>query len=130
MTIAYWCVFAAVLMPYWLTLFAKRRMPLRENKAPRLYKATLEGASQRAVWAEANHYESFPPFAAGVIIAHLTQGDQAWIDGLAMGYIASRLAYNVLYVIDRSTMRSLVWFCAYGCVLGLFIAAALTGPTA
>ena len=54
MTIAYWCVFAAILMPYPLTIFAKRKMSYGDNKAPRAYKATLTGASQRAAWAVAN----------------------------------------------------------------------------
>ena len=130
MTIAYWCVFVAIIMPYALTLFAKRKMPLRENRAPRVYKATLTGASQRAVWAEANHFESFPTFAAGVIIAHLIQADQAVVDALAVGYIISRIAYNGLYVTDRSSLRSVAWFSAFGCILGLFIAGAMTGVPA
>ncbi len=130
MTIAYWCVFVAVVMPYALTLFAKRRMPLRENRAPRVYKAGLTGASQRAVWAEANHFESFPTFAAAVIIAHLTLADQIIVDGLALAYIASRVAYNALYLADRSTLRSVAWFSAFGCILGLFIAGAVTGAPA
>ena len=130
MTIAYWCVLASILMPYGLTLFAKRRMPLRHNKDPRAYKETLSGASQRAVWAEANHYESFPGFAAGVVIAHLAQADQAIVDGLAMGYIGARIVYNWLYLTDRSTLRTLVWFAAFSCIIGFFAAAALTGTSA
>jgi uncharacterized MAPEG superfamily protein len=127
MTVALWCVFFAILMPYAVTLFAKRNMPRVENRAPRLYKAQLEGAQQRAVWAEANHFESFPTFAAGVIVAHIAQADQTIVDGLALGYIVARLAYFYFYISDRSGLRSLVWFVALSCVLGQFICAALTG---
>jgi uncharacterized MAPEG superfamily protein len=31
----------------------------------------------------------------------------------------------VLYVTDRPTARSLVWTAAFGCVVGLFVVAAL-----
>ena len=127
MTIAFWCVLAAIMMPYTATLFAKRHMPLSENKAPRVYKATLEGAKQRAIWAEANHFESFPGFAAAVIIAHIAQGNQTLIDGLAMGYIGARALYVYLYIADRSTLRSIVWFAALGCIIGLFVCAASAG---
>ena len=51
MTIAFWCVLAAIFMPYVTTVIAKRTMPLRENRAPRLYKEGLTGVKQRAVWA-------------------------------------------------------------------------------
>jgi uncharacterized MAPEG superfamily protein len=127
MTIAFWCVFVAILLPYVATLFAKQNMPLSENKAPRLYKDQLEGAEQRAVWAEANQFESFPGFAAAVIIAHVAHADQGVVDCLAMGYIAARIAYFYLYISDRSTLRSIVWFLALGCMLGQLIGAALTG---
>ena len=69
MTIAFWCVFVAILLPYAATLYAKKNMPLKRNNAPRLYKEQLEGAEQRAVFAEANQFESFPGFAAAVVIA-------------------------------------------------------------
>ena len=63
MTIAFWCVFVAILLPYGATLFAKRNMPRSENRMPRVYKAQLEGMEQRAAFAEANQFESFPAFA-------------------------------------------------------------------
>ena len=126
MTVGLWCVFAAVLLPYGATLFAKRRMPRRANQAPRVYKATLEGAEQRAVWAEANQFESFPAFA-GVIVAHMAQADQSTVDVLALTYIGARVLFFYFYISDRSTLRSVVWFTALGCVLGQFICAAMTG---
>ena len=125
MTIALWCVFAAVLLPYAMTLFAKRSMPRRENRAPRVYKAQLEGARQRAVWAEANQYESFPGFAAGVIIAHVVGAEPTLTNGLALGYIVARVIYFILYLTDRSAMRTLVWFAALACILGQFIVAGM-----
>ena len=126
MTIALWCVFAAILLPYGATLFAKRNMPRIENHAPRVYKAQLEGVEQRAAFAEANQFESFPGFAAAVIIAHIAQADQSVVDGLALGYIGARLVYFYLYISDRSSLRTVVWGLGLCCILGQFIAAAMT----
>ncbi len=127
MTIAFWRVLAAILMPYVSTVFAKRAMPLAKNRTPRLYKESLTGAKQRAVWAETNHFESLPGFAAGVIIAHLAAVDQGTVDALALVYIGARALYTWGYVADRSTLRSLFWFVGFGCIVGFFICAAVTG---
>ena len=128
MTIAFWCVCAALLLPYGATLFAKRKMHRKHNQAPRAYKATLEGAEQRAVWAEANQFESFPAFAAAVIIAHLAGADQSMVDTLALIYIGARILYFYCYISNRSSARTIVWFIALGAVVGQFICAAMAGP--
>ena len=83
----------------------------------------LHGWRQRANWAQANSYESFPAFAAGVIIAHLA-GAAPTIDMLALAYIGARILYGIFYIADRSTLRSLAWVAGLGCVIGLFVAAA------
>jgi uncharacterized MAPEG superfamily protein len=36
----------------------------------------------------------------------------------------ARVAYTVLYLVDRPTLRSIMWAVAYACVIGLFITAA------
>jgi uncharacterized MAPEG superfamily protein len=59
-----------------------------------------------------------------VIIAHLAQGPQDWIDALALTYIGLRLAYGVLYIADKPALRSLVWAAGLGCVVGLFVVSA------
>ncbi len=127
MTVAFWCVFVAILLPYVATLYAKKNMPRRENKAPRLYKEQLEGAERRAAFAEANQFESFPAFAAAVIIAHIANSDQGIVDALAVGYILARVVYLYLYISDKSTLRTIVWAMGLACVLGLIISAAITG---
>ena len=127
MTIAFWCVFVAILLPYGATLFAKRNMPRSENRMPRVYKAQLEGVEQRAAFAEANQFESFPAFAVSVVIAHLAQVEQGLTDTLAIGYVAARIVYFGVYLADRSLLRTVVWALAFACVLGQFVAAAISG---
>lgn len=68
-----------------------------------------------------NSYEAFPPFAAGVIIAHNTGALQAQVDLLAMTFVVMRIIYGICYVMDWATVRSLVWVVAFVCIIGLFV---------
>lgn len=124
MTTAYWCVFVAMLMPIIWAGASKAGAKSFDNARPRDYLASLQGWRQRANWAQANSHESFPAFAAGVIIAHLAGAAQPTIDMLALGYIAARILYGIFYIADRSALRSLVWVTGLGCIIGLFVAAA------
>jgi uncharacterized MAPEG superfamily protein len=124
MTIAYWCVLAAALLPFLFTGIAKFSGPGFTNRRPRDFQQNLEGFRKRAHWAHLNSFEAFPPFAAGVIIAQQLQAPQASVDGLALAFIGLRLAYGVAYIVDRPTLRSLIWMGALGCVVALFVVAA------
>lgn len=123
MTIAYWCVFFAILMPLLFTALAKftsKSYGPKANLSPRAYLESLEGFRKRANWAQLNTHESIPPFMAAVIIAHQMQGDQSMIDALAIAYIVLRILYGLLYMANKGTLRTLVWSGALLCTLGLF----------
>ncbi len=127
MTLAYWCVLVAGLLPFVWTSAAKftgRGFPLKYNHNPREFLETLDGARKRAHWAQLNAFEAFPFFAAGVIIAHLAGAAQGTVDYIALLYIVLRILHGVFYVVDKSALRSLVWFAAQGCVIALFVVAA------
>lgn len=123
MTIALWCVLVAGLLPQMVGLYAKASKDF-DNNNPREYLAKLDGKRARAVAAMANGYEGLPLFAAAVIIAHILQGEQSSANLLAAGYIASRIAYGVLYIAGLGTLRSVVWIAGLSCVIGLFVVAA------
>lgn len=125
MTLAYWCVLIAALMPLVWVGIAKFSLPRYDNDNPRLSLATAEGRAQRAHWAEINALEAFPPFAAGVIIAHLTGGaEQFTIDLLAGLFIAARIVHGAAYISDQGPVRSFAWLAGMLCIIGLFVAAA------
>jgi uncharacterized MAPEG superfamily protein len=126
MTTAYWCVLAAILLPYVWTGVAKFTSGFRprDNHNPREYLDKLEGPAKRAHWAQLNTFESIPGFMAAVIIAHLAGAPQGWVDALALTYIGLRLLYGILYITDKAALRSVVWAAALGCVVGLFVVAA------
>ena len=123
MTVAYWCVLVAGIMPVVLAGVAKSRGDF-DNRAPREWLAALEGWRRRANAAQNNSWEAFAPFAAAVIIAHIAGARQGMIDTLALAFVACRIVYAVLYITDRASLRSVAWIAGYGCVIGLFIAAA------
>lgn len=122
MTVAYWCVFVAAILPYVYVGIAKAGRDY-DNRAPRAYLEGREGARQRAHWAHLNSFEAFPPFAAAVIIAHLAGAAQGTIDGLAVAFVVARVVYGVCFIAGWATARSLVWTVGMACVLGLFFAA-------
>lgn len=126
MTIAYWCVLAAILLPYVWTGVAKFTSGFRprDNHAPRAYLDQLEGPAKRAHWAQLNTFESIPGFMAAVIIAHLAHAPQGRVDALALTYIGLRLVYGVLYIKDLASLRSVVWAGGVACIVGLFVVAA------
>lgn len=126
MTIAFWCVLAAAYLPLAWTALAKFGGGGRDfdNAKPRDYLDATTGWRRRAHWAQLNGFEAFPPFAAAVLIAHYAQAPQARVDLLAGAFIAARIVYGLMYLADRAALRSLAWFAATACVVGLFVVAA------
>jgi uncharacterized MAPEG superfamily protein len=126
MTLAFWCVLAAIFLPYLWTYVAKFTTGFRprDNHNPREYLQKLEGPAKRAFWAEQNTFESVPGFMAAVIIAHLAHAPQGRIDAIAVTYIVLRLVYGLLYMADKALLRSLVWAASLACIVGLFVVSA------
>jgi uncharacterized MAPEG superfamily protein len=127
MTIAFWCVLIAALSSMIWTGIAKlggSGFPASGNHNPRELLDALDGYRKRAHWAQLNSYEAFPPFAAAVIIAHIAQAPQMWIDYLAIAFVVFRLAYGVCYIKDWAGLRSAVWGCGLACVIALFVISA------
>lgn len=123
MTPALWCVLIAAFLPYPFTLAAKWSKRF-DNARPRDYLETVDGWRRRAHWTQLNSFEAFPAFAAAVIIAHIVQGPNAAANLLAIAFIVLRVLYGLCYLADKATLRSLAWFGAAACALGLFIVAA------
>jgi uncharacterized MAPEG superfamily protein len=123
MTIAFWCVLAAGLLPLVWVGYAKATGGRYDNRAPREFLAGVSGGAQRAHWAEQNSYEAFPLFAAGVVVAHLAGADPDTANLLALVFVAARAVHGVCYIADLATLRSLVWLIGLGCSVGLFVSA-------
>ena len=136
MTVAFWCVLGAVLLPYICFGIARNRgrgpdgRRLRDNRNPRDFPNRIEGVAKRAWDAHLNSFESLPGFAAAVIIAHLAHAPQAQVDALAVGWLIARLAYVAFYLAGRSSPRTAAQLASLLCVIGLFISAGVAGSHA
>jgi uncharacterized MAPEG superfamily protein len=120
MTIAFWAITAASLLPILCAWLGKLGGQGFDNARPREWIERQTGWRQRADWAQRNHYEVFPAFAAAVLVAHLAHAPQGWADALAVGFVLLRIAYIAAYVADRPSLRSALWSLGFLCVLGLF----------
>ncbi len=120
MNFAYWMLLAAAFLPYLTVVFAKWSGRI-DNHAPRRDLAALTGWRQRADWAHRNHFESFPAFAAAVIVAELTHAPQGRIDLLAGAYVVLRVLYTAAYIADRAALRSVIWSLGFVAVIWLFV---------
>ncbi|MGQ7959772.1 MAPEG family protein [Pseudomonas sp. SP16.1] len=128
MTLAYWCVLIAIVLPYLATASAKfggAGYGPRANSDPRAFLAGLQGWRQRANNAQLNGFEVTPAFAAAVIIAHQAGGaGQALLDQLAIAFVVSRVLYLLCYLADWGPTRSLLWFAGMAMIVALFVVSA------
>ena len=67
MTIAYWCVLIAAVIPLISIGIAKAGGERYNNRHPRVWLDKQQGYRARAAAAEANSFEAFPFFAAAGI---------------------------------------------------------------
>ncbi len=120
MTIAFWTILAAALLPILSAGIAKGGDKTFDNAAPRAWLDAQSGWRRRANWAQQNHLEAFPPFAAAVLVAGIAGAPQHWADALAVAFVVLRVGYTAAYVSDRPSLRSLLWVLGFACVVGLF----------
>lgn len=127
MTIAYWCVLAAIFLPYAFTGFAKFHGDFgpRQNHAPREFLDKLSGPRKRAHWAQLNSFEVTPGFIAAVIIAQtIGHASQSTIDMLALAFVISRAVFGAVYIADLALLRTLVWSIGMAIIAALFVVSA------
>lgn len=117
------CVLIAGLLPYLYTGIAKVKGPRYDNRDVRSWQGRLGGLPYRANAAHLNSFESFPLFAAAVLVALATGADAGWVNLLAIGHVVLRLVYGAVYLMDLASLRSLVWFAALGCSVAIFVLA-------
>ena len=110
MTIAEWCIFGAVIL-YLLTIAPFKAASARsfDNSKPRdpaFYESPLRA---RALGAHLNGIETFPFFAAAVLLAEFRSAPQNLINELAVLFLIVRIAYVLTYIGNRPRLRSILW---------------------
>lgn len=126
MSIAYWCILIAAVLPYAWVAFAKSGAPAYNNKDPRGWLAKQDSYRVRnANAAHLNAFEAFPAFAAGVLMAQFAGVDPGRVSMLAIAFIVFRVLHGTFYLTGIHGLRSLAWIGGLACVLGLMGSAAL-----
>ena len=129
MTIAELCLPAAILLIIASIVPAKLDGAKQYNNAnprdPGFYTLGLRARSQGAHF---NGYESFPFFAAAVILAEMRAAPQTTINILAVAFVLIRVAYVLLYLANRPTARTVAWSLGLACNLAIFFAPGWAAP--
>jgi len=124
---AYWCVLAAALLPYVWVAISKASGERYDNRDPRGWTARQSNPRvHRANAAQLNSYEAFAPFAASVLVAQLAGVAADRIALLAILFVVFRIVHGLVYISGLPHwLRSVAWAAAFGCVVVLFVKAAL-----
>ena len=128
MTLAEWCVFVAVLL-YLLTIAPFKPIGWREfdNAKPRDPAFYQDPLRARALGAHLNGIETFPFFAAAVLLAEFRTAPQNLIDELAVLFLIVRAAYVLTYLGNRPTLRTILWNVGFAINVAIFFLPALRG---
>lgn len=126
LTLAYWCVLVAALLPYVAAYIAKiGSFGLRDNQSPRDWMSRQASWRVRALAAQNNSFEGLPFFIGAVVIAHQLGAAQARLDVLAAAYVLMRIVYIALYIRGFGTARSAVWALAFALNIAILFIAGL-----
>jgi uncharacterized MAPEG superfamily protein len=115
-------VLLAGAMPWICAGIAKAGKRSYDNHNPREWLANQTGYRARANAAQANCFEAFPLFAAGVLLALYTDVPNEQVELYASIFIVARVAYIAFYLSDKDKLRSLAWLFGVGSSVALIIA--------
>lgn len=117
MTIAIWCIMIAATLPYIPYSFVKGLDPIQ----PRHHAGELVGQAARAYGAHLNGLETFPWFAAAVIVAHMVGGPSRVADILAVVYVLVRVGHMTAYFAGRQPLRTAAFAIGQLIALAIFV---------
>ncbi|UUO23195.1 MAPEG family protein [Colwellia sp. M166] len=106
------CLFIAALLPLIAKIpvaFAMHKLGRYNNNHPRAQQAELTGFGARALAAHQNAFEALIIFAPAVLLAITTKNTGAVIEQLAIAHVVARIFYNLAYLMNISTIRSIIW---------------------
>jgi len=124
MTTPFVCVLIAFLLIYLpkvpLSVAMAKQPGGYDNKNPRAQQDKLAGMGARARGAHYNGFESFPPFAAAVFVAHLAGAADHRASILSIAFVVARTLYIAAYLADLDYLRSAIWGIGFLCTIALF----------
>ncbi|MDM1758425.1 MULTISPECIES: MAPEG family protein [Acinetobacter] len=116
-------ILIACLLPYIFTIIAKVTGGFKgsDNQNPREFLAKTTGLSARANAVQQNSFESLPLFIAAILMAEYMVVPQGFTMMMGSAYIVLRIIYGICYLLNLSTLRSIIWFMSMACPIFLLI---------
>ncbi|KAJ1652567.1 hypothetical protein IWQ61_007124 [Dispira simplex] len=111
--IQYGCVFATLLL--WVVslvpLYLARRSSegIYYHEAPRMQYASVDAARARLLGVHENSFEAFVFFALAILFNRAGLGSHVAADVLSIVVVISRALYVVVYLLNLSTLRTIIW---------------------
>lgn len=128
MTTPFWCVFAVLMLPFFLAAaggyFRGKAFGTADNKNPRAQAARLEGPGARAYAAQANAWEAAIVFSAAVLTTHAAGLSAEAATPFTLAFVGFRVLHGIFYIQDLDKLRSLTFMGGMACVVTLFVKAA------
>lgn len=115
---------ALVYLPKYVAFIPLLKMGY-DNRHPREQQQKLEGWGKRAIAAHQNGFESFPAFAAAILMAYVTQVNETHVHALGITHVIARTLYVFFYLGNVHVMRSIVWTIGLFCSVGLMVLAVI-----
>lgn len=115
MTTLLTCLLIAMLLPYFAkgpVAVAMAKLGGYDNSHPREQQSKLTGFGARAVAGHQNAFESLLIFGVAALTVLATNNVNVVVEVAAIVHVAARVAYQILYLKDKGTLRSLSWFIA------------------
>ena len=109
------CLLIAMLLPYLAkgpVAVAMAKLGGYDNSHPREQQSKLTGYGARAVAGHQNAFESLLIFGIASLTVMATNNVNAVVEVAAIVHVVARMAYQILYLKDKGTLRSLSWFVA------------------
>ena len=116
------CLFIAAILPIIAKVpvaISMHKLGRYNNNHPRAQQTELTGFGARALAAHQNAFESLIIFAPAVLLAIATKNTGLVIEQLAITHVVARVLYNIAYLMNIATIRSLIW--AIGIISALAI---------
>ncbi|WP_111858934.1 MAPEG family protein [Acinetobacter sp. CFCC 10889] len=116
-------ILIACLLPYVFTILAKVTGGFKgsDNQNPREFLAKTTGLSARANAVQQNSFESLPLFIAAILMAEYMVVPQSFTMMMGIAYLVLRVIYGICYLLNLSTLRSIIWFMSMACPIFLLI---------
>lgn len=116
-------ILIACLLPYVFTIIAKAAGGFkgRDNQNPREFLVKTTGLAARANAVQQNSFESLPLFIAAILMAEYMVVPQGFTMMMGIAYLVLRIIYGICYLLNLSTLRTIIWFMSMACPIFLLI---------